>query len=63
MWEWVKREWGQLSTKAGSGLLLVAGAVAKTPEGLAQFDPRIAWGIAIAGAVLVIWRGKADGAQ
>jgi len=63
MWSWIKREWSQVSTKAGSVLLAIATALSATPQSLAQFEPKIAWGIAGAGAILVLFRGKVSGAE
>jgi hypothetical protein len=59
----LKREWAQLSTKLGSGILLVAGYLAEAAPQYAGFDRRIAYAGIVAGALLVAFRekGKADG--
>jgi len=52
----LKREWAQLSTKFG----LVLTAVSAIAPSYAQFDVRIAHAGAVAGVLLILWRGRPD---
>ena len=63
MLNWIKREWAQVSTKAGTFVLGIAGYLAEAAPQYAGFDRRIAYMGLVAGAVLVAWRekGKTDG--
>lgn len=55
---WIKREWSQVSTKAGTVVLGIAGYLAEVAPQYAGFDRRIAYAGIAAGAVLVAYRGK-----
>ena len=63
MMDWIKREWAQVSTKAGTAVMAIAGYLAEAAPQNAGFDRRIAYAGMIAGALLVAFRekGKADG--
>lgn len=50
------REWSTLSTKIG----LVLTAVSTIAPNYAEFDHRIAWAGAVSGALLIVYRGKAN---
>lgn len=56
VWNFLRREWSQVSTKIG----LVLTAVSSIAPVYAQFDQRIAYAGAIAGVALVLFREKAD---
>lgn len=60
---WIKRKWAEVSTKAGTVLIALAGYVAEAAPQYAGFDRRIAYVGIVAGALLVAFRekGKADG--
>lgn len=63
MMDWIKREWAQVSTKAGTVVIAIAGYLAEAAPQYAGFDRRIAYGGLVAGALLVLFRekGKVDG--
>ena len=63
MIERIKREWAQVSTKAGTVVIAIAGYLAEAAPQYAGFDRRIAFVGIAAGALLVAFRekGKADG--
>lgn len=63
MMAWIKREWAQVSTKAGTVVLGLAGYLVEAAPQYAGFDRRIAYVGIVAGALLVAFRekGKTDG--
>ena len=54
MFEWIKRQWAQVSTKIG--LLLTA--LAPVLSSYASVDPRFGYAGAFAGIALVVWNQK-----
>ncbi|NOW44121.1 hypothetical protein FHW96_000248 [Novosphingobium sp. SG751A] len=55
---WIKRKWAEVSTKAGTVIIAVAGYLAEVAPQYAGFDRRIAYAGIAAGAVLVAIREK-----
>lgn len=56
----LRREWSQVSTKAGTVLLALGTAISTIAPQYAAFDTRIAHAGAIAGVAMILWRGKAN---
>jgi hypothetical protein len=60
MIEWIKREWAQVSTKAGTVVMAIAGYLVEAAPQYAGFDRRIAYAGIMAGALLVMFREKGE---